>query len=107
MAEIKLKNLLVHWFHYYGKQIYTLDEMEKFIAIIDEYGADKVMDVAVASYICGDGSPTVLLNAIRENKVKDIFDSLPDVSTMEEEAKNMYTSVRERLIQIFTESMTA
>lgn len=46
------KGLLIHWWHYYGKVIYTLAELEEFEKVIDEYGADKVLDVAVASYVC-------------------------------------------------------
>ena len=45
------KGLLMHWWHYYGKVIYTLDELEKFEKIIDDYGVDKVLDAAVASYV--------------------------------------------------------
>ena len=41
------KGLLIHWWHYYGKVIYTLAELEEFEKVIDEYGADKVLDVAL------------------------------------------------------------
>ena len=58
------KGLLIHWWHYYGKVIYTLAELEEFEKVIDEYGANKVLDVAVASYVCGDGSPTIFKKKI-------------------------------------------
>ena len=74
------KRLLIHWWHYYGKVIYTLAELEEFEKVIDEYGADKVLDVAVASYVCGDGSPTIMLASIRKGTVKKLFESLSDVS---------------------------
>lgn len=44
------KGLIIHWWHYYGKSIYTLAELEEFEKVIDEYGVDKVLDVAVVSY---------------------------------------------------------
>jgi hypothetical protein len=46
------KRLLIHWWHYYGKVIYTFAELEEFEKVIDKYGADKVLDVAVASHDC-------------------------------------------------------
>lgn len=70
------KRLLIHWWHYYGKVIYTFAELEKFEKVIDEYGADKVLDVAVASYVCGDGSPTIMLKSIRKGTVKKLFEFL-------------------------------
>lgn len=81
------KGLLIHWWHYYGKVIYTLAELEEFEKVIDEYGADKVLDVAVASYVCGDGSPTIMLASIRKGTVKKLFESLPDISKMEKKGK--------------------
>ncbi len=84
------KGLLIHWWHYYGKVIYTLAELEEFEKVIDEYGADKVLDVAVASYVCGDGSPTIMLASIRKGTVKKLFESLPDISKMEKKEKEQY-----------------
>lgn len=108
MAENEeLKNLLVHWWQYYGNKIYTFDELEKFIAIIDEYGPERVMDVAVASYICGDGSPTMMLQSIRADKVSELFKQLPSPSKMNEEAQKQYHELRQSLIETYKESMSA
>lgn len=101
------KGLLLHWWHYYGKSIYTLAELEEFEKVIDEYGAEKVFDVAIASYICGDGSPTVMLGSIRQGAVKELFDALPDVSKMEESEKEQYNAIRDELLQIISQSATA
>ena len=98
------KGLLIHWWHYYGKCIYTLAELEEFEKVIDEYGADKVLDVAVASYICGDGSPTVMLASIRKGAVKELFESLPDISKMEGKEKEQYDAVREEFVQIISQT---
>ena len=56
------KGLLIHWWHYYGKCIYTFAELKELEKIIYDYGVEKVLDAAVASYVCGDGSPYHYLN---------------------------------------------
>ncbi len=98
------KWLLIHWWHYYGKCMYTLAELEEFEEVIDKYGADRVFDVAVASYICGDGSPTVMLASIRIGAVDELFKSLPDISKMEEDEKTQYYTIREELFQIISQT---
>ena len=98
------KGLLIHWWHYYGKSIYTLAELEKFEEVIHEYGADRVLDVAVTSYVCGDGSPTIMLASIRQGVVKKLFESLPDISKMKKEEKEQYEAVREEFVQIISQT---
>lgn len=97
------KNLLIHWWHYYGKCIYTLEELEKFEEIIEEYGTDKVLQAAVASYVCGDGSPTTILASIRKDKVKELFTSLPNVEEMEKE-NSIYSRLKEKFVKQISET---
>lgn len=78
--------------------------MEKFEKVIDEYGADRVIDVAIASYVCGDGSPTIMLISIRKGAVKELFESLPDISKMEEKEKEKYEAVRDEFVQIISQT---
>jgi len=92
------KGLLIHWWHYYGKFLYTLAELAEFEKIIDEYGVEKVLDVAVASYLCGDGSPTIILISIRKDKVKELFDSLPNIDEMKEKEKELHLKLREQFV---------
>lgn len=91
------KGLLIHWWHYYGKSIYTLAELEEFEKIIDKYGVNKVLDVGVASYIVGDGSPQVILSCIRTNSVEEMFSTLPDFSDSQEELAE-YQKVKKAFI---------
>ncbi len=98
------KGLLMHWWHYYGKCIYTLAELEKFEKVIDEYGVEKVLEAAVASYICDDGSPTAMLASIRQDYVKELLESLPDISTWEEKDKEQYKAVRDKFIHIISQT---
>lgn len=39
------RELLMHWWHYYGKAIYTFEDLEKFSALIDKYGAEKISEL--------------------------------------------------------------
>ena len=96
------KGLLIHWWHYYGKCIYTLAELEEFEKIIDEYGTDKVLDIAVASYITCDGSPTVILESIRTDTVEELINTLPDFESMEEEKKTAYNAIKEEFVEIIS-----
>ena len=98
------KNMIFHWWHYYGKSIYTLEELEELEKIIDTHGTEKVLELMVACYICGDGSSTILLSAIRENRVNELFDALPDVSKMNAKEKEQYLKTRDELLQIISKS---
>lgn len=86
--------------------LYTggITKLEEFEKVIDEYGADKVLDVAVASYVCGDGSPTIMLASIRKGTVKKLFESLPDISKMEKKEKEQYETVRDKFVQIISQT---
>lgn len=96
------KGLLIHWWHYYGKAIYTFDELERFERLIDKKGVDKILDVAVASFIVGDGSPTALLMAIRDNKAEELLNSLPDIDKFSEEDKKGYLHIKEEFVKIIS-----
>jgi len=100
------KGLLMHWWHYYGKCIYTLAELEEFEKIIDEYGVEKVLDAALASYVCGDGSPTIILMSIRKGTVKELFESLLplDISKMNDSEREAHLKLREQFIQAISQT---
>lgn len=93
------KNLLMHWWHFYNKDLYTLEELERFEEIIDQYGVDKIMECAVASFISGDGSPTPVVACIRRNCVNELIDILPDISSFSDGEKAEYNNFREAFIE--------
>lgn len=99
------KGLLIHWWHYYGKSIYTLEELDKFEKVIDEYGRERTFDVVIASYIHGDSSPTIMLESIRRNSVKKLFEVTPEFSKMEGEMKIKYEFLRDELLKAISSSM--
>lgn len=105
MKEKVDKGFLLFWWHYYGHYIYSLDESEKFERIIDEYGVEKVLQEAVASYITADGSPTPILAGIRRDKVKELFECLPDIDSFDEGKKEAYEHIQDEFIQAVLRDM--
>ncbi len=57
------KSLLAHWFRYYGKKIFTLEELMIFMEMVEQK-VDAMFELAAMLYINGDGS-TPVLDAIR------------------------------------------
>lgn len=96
--KIDLKELLLHWWHYYGKLMYTLKELEDFEAIIDKKGAEKVFEAVVGSFLYGDGSNTILLLSIRKNQVDELFKSLPNIEEFSDDKVMEYNKVKEFLL---------
>ena len=107
------KELLIHWWHYYGKHIYTLEELEKFINLIDEKGAEKVFELATLSFICEDGSPTTILLNIRQNTIEHLFeiaDLEPGTGLDEEkkkEFKEAYAKAQKSFYDIISSTYTS
>lgn len=91
------KDLLLFWWRYYGKCIYTLEEYEKISALIDKYGAEKISELVVASFISNDDSPTIVLFSIRKNKVDELIATLPVISKFEGEEKEFYDFLKASL----------
>lgn len=90
------KGLMLHWWHYYGKSIYTLEELEKFESLINN-NIEQVLEIAIANYMFGEG-PTPLLMAIRKNLVSKMLEVLPNITELSEEAKAQYTEVKTAFI---------
>lgn len=75
------KEMLIHWWrwHFDWTVYYTKSELAAFENIIKKYGVDKVLQMGVTSYILFDGSPRIILIAIRNNSVEELFNSLPNI----------------------------
>ena len=78
------------------KSNYTLEELEKFNELIDK-DSDKIMEIAVAGYICGITSQALII-AMRENKLEELFNSLPNLKEIkDEEFLNVHTEIKNNL----------
>ena len=77
------KELLNHWWHYYGKVVYTFDEWEKFNELVDK-NSNKMMELAVAGFIYGITSQP-LIAAMRKNQVDELLATLPNLNEIEDE----------------------
>lgn len=64
------EQLLLHWWRYYGKEIYTLAEEEQLIDLINE-NPEIIFQTAVLSFIDDKGTKPLLM-AIRKNKINGL-----------------------------------
>ena len=64
--------LLLHWWHYFGKSIYTFDELERFRGLIVEK-SDQIFNFATIAYLANESS-RILLEAMRKNVVDKILE---------------------------------
>lgn len=74
--------LLHHWWHYYGKILYTLDEFEVFNELVKK-DSNKVWVLAVGCYAMGVSSQP-LLKAMRNDSVNEFLGSLPELETIDD-----------------------
>ena len=91
------KELLMRWWNgYYSKK--QMEETKKFEEIIEEYGVNKVIDAGVASYLLNDGSPYLILLAIRTDDLKTFFNLISEITYKKKEEKDFYEKIREIFI---------
>ncbi len=81
----KKKELLMFWFNYYGKVMYTLEELDIFHNLV-ETNLEGVEKVAVVNFIKNLGSSIFVL-AIRDGKELELLNTL-DFSDAEEDPTN-------------------
>lgn len=58
--------LLRHLFIYYGKYVYSLEELEMFDALIKE-APDKMFEIFLHSYVIKKNGQPIILEALRKN----------------------------------------
>jgi len=95
------KELLLHWWHYYGKMLYTFAEMEQFSTMIDE-NANQVMELAIAGFVNGITSQPIIV-AMRENNLEELKATLPNVED-DEEFREFYNQVEDVLVAELVET---
>lgn len=80
MNDKQKKTLLTFWFHYYGKLIYTLEEYETFLDLLETNLSD-MENIAVMTCICNQ-SPSIIVLSIRQNKRKELLScvSMEDIN---------------------------
>lgn len=92
------KQLLLKWWDKDDIIVFrTKENRKEFEDIIDKYGVEKVIDVAVHFYIvCGYITPYAIRVALRQKRVAELFEKLPEFSEPVQKAK--FEKVRERFI---------
>ena len=92
------KELLNHWWHYYGKVLYTFDEWEQFNELIDK-NSNKIMELAVAGFICNITTQP-LIAAMRKNQVDELLSTLPNLNEIKDEKfKEEYEKIKNIVIR--------
>ncbi|MBE6160336.1 MAG: hypothetical protein E7157_04755 [Lactobacillales bacterium] len=95
------KNILLqHWWHYYGKILYTLDECEQFDSLLEK-DIDKIFIAAIGSFIIGLSSQP-LIDSMRRNNIDELLSALPEMKKLED--NEMYHKVEVSLITQLVDS---
>ena len=87
--EEKLR-ILEFWFYYYGKDLVTLDEIHQFDLLAEEK-PDRIFDYITVSYLVNETvAPSVLLQAMRSERLDELFDSLRPKKPLSEGMQKLY-----------------
>jgi hypothetical protein len=82
------KKLLLHWWHYFGKVLYSLDELNQFNSMIDK-NSNEVMMMAVLAYIYKQTSQPIIAS-MREGKIEEFRAILPILDEEPKEIKEYF-----------------
>ena len=89
--------LLLHWWHYYGKLLYSFAELEQFESLFRE-NPDRIFHIAVMSYYYGFGSQILLLS-MRSGKLDELFLTIPDYENTDEEFKKFIDGIESSFVE--------
>lgn len=85
------KKLLLNWWWFCGRTEHTIKEDQEFEDLIETYGYDKILEVAVVLYASNDSTPEVLLKKIQKNTASEWIQQLPGI---DETLKSDYEAVK-------------
>lgn len=92
------KGLLINLWNSSGETYFSLVEFGQFLNLIDEYGADKILNVAIASYNCDDNFRMIMLDIIRKGQIEEVLKLLPNIQNMTVEEREQYEAKRRELL---------
>ena len=75
---LDIKKILVHWFHHYGTDIYTIEELNSFLKIIEK-NKEKLLYLI---YLCRESNlnaNSFILQIIRLKKEKEISNIITNI----------------------------
>ena len=73
-SQNEKEELLMHWFHYYGKILVTVEEIEKFYELVKS-DSNLIKDAAMVAYVLGESSQGII-NAMRTNNLDNYFEDI-------------------------------
>lgn len=96
------KSLLIHWFTYYGKMIYSLQEFMDYQELIKEK-ADDVFKYAIIAYLNKESSQKLLM-AIRNNEAHEFLKIICDRIKNDEKLNSLVNESENSLLPILVET---
>lgn len=71
------KELLFHWWRYYGRTVCSLGVMKKFIDMVSD-DIDKVFEIGLVSFVKGDNGKG-LISALRDDSVEEYYEEVKEL----------------------------
>lgn len=92
-SEEEKSQLLNHLWHYYGKHVYSLEDLTNYNQIVKS-NSDKLFDLAVFTSFSGFNFQTIVLTAMRGNNLHTLFSKLPtfEEGTPEKREHDLFAS---------------
>ena len=101
--------ILMHWYHYYGKTMYTLENMEYFKKVSTE-NADKIMHIITTGYDYratknGPDPAIVMHETVRYPFFMELLlEECPDISTLSKAERTSFETSMANLVAEFVET---
>lgn len=90
--------LLSKWWDHYEEIINGIDQRFYFSEMIRIYGEEKIWTAAVILGALSDGTPSIILKAMQEDKLSEMFSKLPKIYEMSEAKRAEYEQAEEIFI---------
>lgn len=87
--------LLLHWWYYYGKIIFTLEEIENFKKMIEK-DSRQILALATLGYYHGITNQPIIA-AMRQNKMDELLATIPNFN--DEKTKESFLTIEKDLIK--------
>ena len=88
--------LMLHWWHYYGKTMYSLRDLENYREALSNY-IDKIIEAAVIFYMRGIG-PEIVARFIFVNKIEVLLNRLPKIEEFTRDEMQIYLQAKQAFI---------
>lgn len=96
------KELLMHWWDYYGEDVYTFDELLEFSDLIEK-DVKKIFFYALISFVSGCNNKGLLV-AMRHDRVEKFLKEISNFDELPEAYKKLYTEAEKNFTKLLVDS---